>query len=189
MKAQMSRTAEIYPSPSGDPTTPVIIKIGGGDPPEAPSKPQISSEFVPFADDSGEVWRDADSTFLGRIQSLTIQDGPLLPLSFAVTPRPDAFVTLDLTLAIADEVSSFLVSEKQKDDAIVVNAQSPAGSFRITQGSPNNWRTSEAEFLAVGVKLVFTQSRPDAEVDDCILEYVFNNPDDFRISLGFLRTP
>ena len=197
MKAQMSRVAEAHVSRDPEPTTPVIIKIGGGDPSGNPGKPHISgnpgnlkflADLVPFKDDSGEVWNHAVSNSLGRIASLTIKDGKLQPVTFAVTPSLSAFVSLDVTLEVTNAQTSLVVSEENEGGGIRLHAQSAEG-FRITKGSPRDWQISEGEFSGVGVSCTFTQQQLDPNDDDYQLTYVFNFGDDVELELGFVQQP
>ncbi len=78
MSAQTQTALELRPL-RDFPTTPVIIKVGGGGDPIPPgdgAPVEITSDFMPFLESvPGLTWEKSHSMFKGRIRNMVIRDG------------------------------------------------------------------------------------------------------------------
>jgi hypothetical protein len=193
MKAQTSRTPEISTS---EQVTPVIVKIGGGDAitdsvitdSDNPMTINIDSPLMEFTDktgdETGDTWKEAESTSSGRIHELSIHDGGLKRTDCKVLPQPDVLTSLELRF----ETGTFEVSEQKKDNKYFLKVQS-SRDFHIQSSTPVlGWNESEATF-PIPQGIVFKQN-PAAGGDDILrFEYNFNNPSQINFSLDFHVDP
>ena len=182
MNAPAQTALAVSRKPGGDPTTPVIVKIGVGGPlpPNAVSKHSIQIEggSVEFEDPSGVEWKQAASIKTARLAGLQLDDGSLKPLSWTIIPRANALTTLTLSYAPI-ETELFMIQEVQDgpDGPIKLQLTSSSASFRVIDGSPEAWRQSKAAVSSSPTTVGFVQKSSDREEEDLTFNYSFNFPE------------
>ena len=174
--------------------TPVIIKIGGGTDltnTPGPNTITIESLHMPFDDDQngGNEWKKTRSSKPGRINEVTLTDGNLETVYFAVTPSFDALTTFELLLSL-DGPETLVFEEKQDENGAIGMEIRSAVPFQIKRPAPGGWKESTLTLAKSPVMAILTQKAigPGVVENNFTFEYSFNHSN-IDFSLDFHVTP
>ena len=183
MKAQTSKTPEINFNPT-EQVTPVIVKIGGDMTAKdtGPTILSIESPVMPFIDQTGNTWHEAQSTSFGRIHELSLKDGATKTTYCKVLPQPDVLTSLEVTFETADGKKEQLQLSEVKDHKehgkYLLQILSSGTAFTVSQpANGEGWSESSATFTGKHVSLVFSQKPAAESLDTLKFEYAFNSSD------------
>ena len=167
-----------------NPTTPVIIKIGGGELGDSEGSPIIiDSPDMPFVDQSGATWQGALSTSPGRIKDLTLKENGLQRLHSEAHSGSNVLMDLKVYFESGDVIElgevvdmngSFFLGAKS------TNIPFDAQDFR----EGGKWNRSFGPLTSVPVKAEFRQRQIGAADDQLKLDYFFTSAD-ISLELGF----
>lgn len=190
MQAQTSKTPEINFNPT-EQVTPVIVKIGGDMTTDVagPIPMNIDSPVMPFTDQTGDTWHEAQSTSTGRIHELSLRDGAMKTTYCKVVPQPDLVTSLEITFETEDGKKEQLQLSEVKDDKehgkYLLQILSSGTAFTVSEPAKGGgWSESGATFTGKHVSLVFSQKSAAGGTDTLKFEYAFNSSD-VHFSLDF----
>lgn len=132
--------------PTGEPITPVIIKVGGDDDydvnaPGTPSPVSIDSASLPFAETVlGPTWASSVSTAAGRIIGLNIIDGSNTS-SLAITPSLE-LASVQISFGPARLVA--MESGVPAKNEVFLLIMSPEVRFHVAKDG--DWKMSNTTF-------------------------------------------
>lgn len=136
-----AKPVRVTKRPEG-PSTPVVIKSGGGLPdnlPEPLNPVVISSPMAFVESEPGPTWESSQSTLTGRLTGLTITDEGVT-ISCEI-PNPGELASITIKYG-SDQL---IVRESPADESkVVLTIESPEVPFKVPQ--IGDWKESTATF-------------------------------------------
>lgn len=165
-------------SPGPNPTTPVIVKIGGGEQGGPEGNPIIiDSPDMPFVDRSGATWYEALSTSPGRIKKLTLKEDNLQRLFSEAHSGSNVLMDLKVYFESGDVLELGEVVDMNGSFFLV--AKSTNIPFNAQDFREGEWNRSTGPLTSVPVKAEFRQRQIGAADDQLKLDYFFTSADIF----------